>query len=590
MTNFTDVFGAYTVPPAEQGYSALALAADTTLEWPEFYSGTGSVVTAIIDVTPSVGSLSLTYPDATKVSTGRDCLIRNLGSFSFSVKDNAGNILATVLAGTAQYFYLTTNATAAGTWGVIAYGVGTSSVDAATLVGYGIKAITTTLNQSHPTTSTSGDITVDATYRAKVLIGTDTGTTTITLTTVATLGDNFFFMYRNSGSGTATLNPAGSELIDGQLTLEIQPGESLMLVSSGAAWYSVGYGRSLLYQFTQLVYDVTAGGPFTLSSSEASNKLITFIGTPGADVVVTVPQTVSVYYIYNNISTAHAVTVKTSAGVGVAVTQTARIIAICDGTYVVSAQSVTANTQISLVNGNVTNPALNFAASTNTGLYLNGASGLGIAIAGVAALLFDNSGNMTTTKTLNGLTITTTVGGVLTVASGKTLTVDANGDIPANSFLPGIRSQATAGGTTTLVVGDAQEQRFTGTLAQTCKLPVATTMTNGQTFTIINDSTGVVTVVTSGSNTLTTLSPATTVVVTCVDKTAGTGAASWSAAATSAGQMLGNAASKAIFWNSNTIAENITITSGQNGISKGPITISSGFTVTVNSGAVWGIQ
>ena len=587
MTNFVDIFGATTVPPAEQGYSAIALTANTTLVWPEFYDGTSDIVTAVMDVTPDTSGWAITLPDATKISTGRDMLFRNLGSDSFTVLDASSNLLATVTAGSAVYFYLTSNTTNQGTWGTIAFGVGTSSVDAATLVGYGIKAITTTLNQSHPTSSTSGDVTVDATYRAKVLIGTDSGTTTISLTTVATLGDDFFFMYRNSGAGTATLDPAGAELIDGQSTLSIQPGESLMLVSSGAAWYSVGYGRSLLYQFTQLTYDVTAGGPFTLTSSEASNKLLTFIGTPGADVVVTVPQTVSVYYIYNNISTAHSVTVKTSAGVGVAITQTARIIAICDGTYVVSAQSVTANTSISLVNGNVSNPALNFASSTNTGLYLNGSSGLGIAIAGVAALLFDNSGNMTTTKTLNGLTITTTTGGTLTVANSQTLSKDSNGNIPANSFLPTIRSQATAGATTTLVVGDAQEQRFTGTLAETCKLPVATTMTNGQTFTIINDSTGVVTVVTSGSNTLTTLSPATTVVVTCVDKTAGTGVASWSAAATNAGQMLGNAAAKAIFWDAQTIGENITVGATQNGLSAGPVTVSSGSTVTVATGGRW---
>jgi hypothetical protein len=55
----------------------------------------------------------------------------------------------------------------------------------------------------------------------------------------------------------------------------------------------------------------------------------------------------------------------------------------------------------------------------------------------------------------------------------------------------------------------------------------------------------------------------------------------------SGGQFFGSAAIKAIAYNANTIGENVTVTTGNNGLSAGPITISSGFTVTVQSGAVW---
>jgi hypothetical protein len=67
------------------------------------------------------------------------------------------------------------------------------------------------------------------------------------------------------------------------------------------------------------------------------------------------------------------------------------------------------------------------------------------------------------------------------------------------------------------------------------------------------------------------------------------GSAWVSQAPAAGGQYLGTAATKAIAYNSNTIAENITITSGLNGLSAGPITINNGFTVTVESGAVWAI-
>lgn len=54
-----------------------------------------------------------------------------------------------------------------------------------------------------------------------------------------------------------------------------------------------------------------------------------------------------------------------------------------------------------------------------------------------------------------------------------------------------------------------------------------------------------------------------------------------------AGQYFGTSAIKAIAYNSITIAENLTVTTGNNGLSAGPITISSGYTVTVESGSTW---
>lgn len=57
----------------------------------------------------------------------------------------------------------------------------------------------------------------------------------------------------------------------------------------------------------------------------------------------------------------------------------------------------------------------------------------------------------------------------------------------------------------------------------------------------------------------------------------------------SGGQYFGSSAVKAIAYNSNTIAENVTVTTGNNGLSAGPITISSGYAVTVQSGSVWTI-
>jgi hypothetical protein len=53
------------------------------------------------------------------------------------------------------------------------------------------------------------------------------------------------------------------------------------------------------------------------------------------------------------------------------------------------------------------------------------------------------------------------------------------------------------------------------------------------------------------------------------------------------GQMYGTASTKAIFYNSRDIAENITILAGTNGLSAGPVTVADGFSVTVEDGANW---
>jgi trimeric autotransporter adhesin len=86
---------------------------------------------------------------------------------------------------------------------------------------------------------------------------------------------------------------------------------------------------------------------------------------------------------------------------------------------------------------------------------------------------------------------------------------------------------ATAGATTTLTVTSAKKQRFSGTLAQTVVLPVVTTLAAGFQFYVINDSTGAVTVQTSGLVTLAVLGASAGGTATVVNTAGGTGVASW---------------------------------------------------------------
>lgn len=89
-----------------------------------------------------------------------------------------------------------------------------------------------------------------------------------------------------------------------------------------------------------------------------------------------------------------------------------------------------------------------------------------------------------------------------TAATASTLAQrDGNANLATNSFLAGYTTTATAAGTTTLTNASTQLQFFTGSTTQTVKLPGASTVL-GQAFTVVNNSTGVVTVQSSGSNTI----------------------------------------------------------------------------------------
>jgi len=103
---------------------------------------------------------------------------------------------------------------------------------------------------------------------------------------------------------------------------------------------------------------------------------------------------------------------------------------------------------------------------------------------------------------------------------------DANSNLSANNFNEGYTTTVTAAGTTTLSVGSANQQYFTGTNIQTVVMPVASTLVLGQSWDIVNNSTGSITVQSSGLNTIVTLLTGTTNTITCI-LISGTTAASW---------------------------------------------------------------
>jgi hypothetical protein len=109
------------------------------------------------------------------------------------------------------------------------------------------------------------------------------------------------------------------------------------------------------------------------------------------------------------------------------------------------------------------------------------------------------------------------------------LNVDSNGNMSAlNTFL-GFATTATAAGITTLTVASQRTQEFTGTTTQTVRLPT-TGVPQGAAWRVINNSTGNVTVQSSGANSVLVMGPGTTAEFTAKQATPTT-AAHWSYAA-----------------------------------------------------------
>lgn len=416
--SYNSPFTGNVIQPTDVSYRAVTLSANTQLEWPINGNATDDYAARIMNVTATAGSLNLYMPPADQASVGQDALIRNVGATSFTVKDYAGiNTIITIAAGESKYIYITSNANNQGTWGIISFGVGSSSADAATLAGYGLVAQTTTLNQSHPVTTFGTSATATVAYRAQAYVWTG-GTGTLTLDTTSNLGNNWFMLLRNSGTGTLTVSPSGGTLINGSASIVMQPSDSTIIVCSGTAFYTVGLGKSTQFNFTQLTKDVAAGGTFTLTSSEASNVIQKYTGTLAGNATIIVPPTVQVYYIVNDTVggvSNYTVTISTGLGTDAVLPSGENATLICDSANLVNANTVLAGLSvISLDDGSVGSPSLRFASETTTGLYHAAAGQLNAAILGVNRLTVSatgisvNGGVSGTTGTFSGAVSGTT--------------------------------------------------------------------------------------------------------------------------------------------------------------------------------------
>jgi hypothetical protein len=125
-----------------------------------------------------------------------------------------------------------------------------------------------------------------------------------------------------------------------------------------------------------------------LTASEAANVVQKYTGTLTNNVTVVLPETIQVYYITNQTDggvSNYQITFTTGvSGAAVATVPAGQqVILLCDSVNLYNASTIAAGaSNVSLVDGTVAAPALNFATETNTGIYRPGSGEFGISILG----------------------------------------------------------------------------------------------------------------------------------------------------------------------------------------------------------------
>jgi hypothetical protein len=374
MSVYTDVFGGTTIYPSNVSYLALSLTADVVLSWPLDANVSADVAARIIDVTPT-GAYSIFMPPGNETGVGQTTLFNNLGPDTITIKDSTGGTLISISQGQQWQIYLTDNTTAAGSWRVFRYGAATAQAQASALAGLGLVAQGSVLSQTYPTVTFNSDYTAGAPDRAAFYVWTG-GVGTLSLPAAAAVGNGFFLAARNGGSGNLTVDPAGSEQINGGSTLVLRPGDSAVCNSDGIGWYTVGFGQDAVFAFDYTSIDLSSEtSPYILSGAELNRIAYEFIGTLTEDMIVQVPSTTQQYWISNATSGSYSLGLATvSQDPAANVVQGARGIYYSNGVEVVNAATAGIATPIGIADGGT-------GATSAGGALINlGGTAVGIAV------------------------------------------------------------------------------------------------------------------------------------------------------------------------------------------------------------------
>lgn len=376
-------FGGSTVLPSPTNFTAYSILAGQTvvLAWPvDNFPANANVCTNLMLITALGAGAQLQMPPAENTSLGEKTLIYNQGTVAFTVVDNTGNTIITIIPGAAFYLALIDNRTQAGIWFTFQFGTGTSGASAAALAGAGLAPNGPVLQQVMAVNTLNTNYTSAVSDR-DILFNWTGGSGTFTLPLANTVGNNWYIQLRNSGTGTLNVVTQGSDLINAGSTQGFNVSDSAFIVCDGVSWWTIGLGsiNTNIFNFQQVSL-AGQSGTISLGTVAGSTTKVAyrFIGALAGNTNISVPGTIQQYWVDNETTGGFTLGFGTASQIGGSTQfilgSAARFILYCDGVNVLNAATAGIGLPVAISQGGT-------GAITASGALTNlGGTSLGVAL------------------------------------------------------------------------------------------------------------------------------------------------------------------------------------------------------------------
>lgn len=408
MPTYVSPFTGTVVTPTDVSYLNIEPEFSYNFYWPSSAPPGQYVLPRILDIQPLVADLYFTFPQGNQGTLGADCLVTNFGAFNFIFYNQTFSQQYLIEPGQSAYFYLANNADQGGYWEKIDFGSTTSVADAESLNGNGLVVRNGYLTVGQYVIDIFADpgITADSTANVYNWIA---GNGTIQLPASLDTPSSWFIGFRNSGTGTLTFQPQGASTVNGQTSLEVNPGESGYLIYDewNLGFITVGLAPPNNVSFTAATYDVDSIVGSTLSLTTFAPTIQTYValsGTRTTNLVVELPPITQLYVLKNNTASGYSVQFKVAGSLSPNVITTNGTISLVlsDGNQL-TVISQSALPGIFLAdNGTASTPSFSFTSNQTTGMYLENINVLGLTANGVALVHVDNSNPSLPNVRVNG--------------------------------------------------------------------------------------------------------------------------------------------------------------------------------------------
>lgn len=397
---YVSPFTGTVVTPTDVSYAALPFSTDQVLFWPTTVNGTEPVAARIIDCVASTGGLSIALPAANQGTLGTDILFRNLGAHAFLITDNTGGASISVPVGQSYYYYLINNTTQAGVWNSVAFGVGTSFADAASLAGAGLTTVSGRLATTQNAVNITTTPVVNDASRAATFVWNG-GAGNFNLPNYSTLSTGWYIGLRNNGTGELIVTPQSPTLLNNQISVTFNPGDSgfIFFDTSTNNFFTVGLTAPNSVSFTAATYDVDAivGNTFNLTSyAPIIQTYIAQSGTRTQTLAVTLPAITQIYIIVNNTNqSGYDITFQNEgSSQPPLVIKTGQVFTILSDGATLYPLTQSSTGLFFAGDGTAGAPAYSFNNDTTTGMYLVGTGVLGFSANGFEIINIDNTNTL----------------------------------------------------------------------------------------------------------------------------------------------------------------------------------------------------